>query len=59
MSLTIQNLQEENFEMAEEWQVMLDEKRAAISEKRNAVKSKRTKRVVSDSASRLAKWRAE
>ena len=50
MNLTIQDLQEENFDMAKEWQ-------AAMYEKRKAVK--RTKRVVSESATRLAKWRAE
>ena len=50
MNLTIQDLQEENFDMTKEWQ-------AAMYEKRKAVK--RTKRVVSVSATRLAKWRAE
>lgn len=50
MNLTIQDLKEENFDMAEEW-------RAAMTEKRVAVQ--RTKRVVRESATRLAKWRAE
>jgi len=50
MNLTIQDLQEENFDMAEEWKAAMAEKRAAV---------KRTKRVVLESTTRLAKWRAE
>ena len=63
MSLTIQDLQDENFDMAEEWQIAMDEKLAADEDKKAAKSdtckvNKRMKRLYCDVTSRFAKWRA-
>ena len=66
MNITIKDLRDENFEMAEEWQDAVDAKlsaeiytnnlkKAAARDRRTS--NNRTKRLSSDAASRLAKWR--
>ena len=65
MNITIKDLRDENFKMAEEWQDAVDAKLAAdiyTNELKKAAardrqkSNKRIKRLSSDAASWLAKW---
>ena len=64
MSLAIQDLQDENFDTAEEWQIAMDKKLATEEDKKVAKNdtrkaNKRIKKLSCAATSRLAKWRAE
>ena len=68
MNITIKDLRDENFKMSEEWQDAVDAKLAAEIYTNNLKKAaardrrtsnKRNKRLYSDAASWLAKWRNE
>ena len=68
MNITIEDIRDENFEMSEEWRDAVDAKLAAeiyTNELKKAAardrqtSNKRIKRLSSDAASRLAKWRNE
>ena len=68
MNITIEDLRYENFEMAEEWQDAVGEKLAAdiytnelkkAASRDRRTSNKRIKRLSSDAASWLVKWRNE
>ena len=68
MNITIEDLRDENFEMAKEWQDSVDAKLAAKTYtnelKKEVARDRQTsnkiiKRLSSDANSRIAKWRNE